>query len=104
MLLHELSGRRAGEHPSNPELQAHPARADMASSSSEKRELELVDKVDFRILSVANNEERLQQLLGTYLPPLLLKAGSEYASVRSKVRRSFSGHITRGLIFSVRSS
>jgi hypothetical protein len=53
--------------------------------STEERELNLVEKVDFRILSVSNNEEKLQQLLTTYLPPLLLKAGSEHASVRNKV-------------------
>ncbi|KAJ4407854.1 proteasome component M29 [Neurospora sp. IMI 360204] len=57
----------------------------MATSSTEQRELDLVEKVDFRILAVANNEEKLQQLLKTFLPPLLLKAGSDYASVRNKV-------------------
>ncbi|TPX16164.1 uncharacterized protein E0L32_004159 [Thyridium curvatum] len=57
----------------------------MANPSPEQRELDLVEKVDFRILSVANNEEKLQELLQRYLAPLLLKAGSEHASVRSKV-------------------
>lgn len=57
----------------------------MTTSSTEQRELDLVEKVDFRILAVANNEEKLQQLLKTFLPPLLLKAGSDYASVRNKV-------------------
>ncbi len=57
-----------------------------SAASSEQRELELVDKVDFRILNVANNEAKLQDLLGRYLAPLLLKAGSEHASVRLKVR------------------
>lgn len=57
----------------------------MANPSTEQRELALVEKVDFRILGVSNNEEKLQQLLKTYLPPLVLKAGSEYASVRNKV-------------------
>ncbi|KAL1862876.1 hypothetical protein VTK73DRAFT_6595 [Phialemonium thermophilum] len=55
-----------------------------SSSSSEARELELVERVDFRILAAANNEQKLQQLLRTYLPPLLLKAGSEHARVRDK--------------------
>jgi len=55
------------------------------ASTSEQKELELVEKVDFRILGVSNNEEKLQQLLKIYLPPLLLKAGSEHASVRNKV-------------------
>lgn len=57
----------------------------MAIPSSEQRELELVEKVDLRILNVANNESKLQQLLQVYLPPLLLKAASEHASVRTKV-------------------
>jgi proteasome component ECM29 len=57
----------------------------MAGPSTEQRELDLIEKVDFRILGVANNEEKLQALLKTYLPPLLLKAGSEHASVRTKV-------------------
>ncbi|KAK3938765.1 ARM repeat-containing protein [Diplogelasinospora grovesii] len=56
----------------------------MAGPSTEQRELDLIEKVDFRILGVANNEEKLQALLKTYLPPLLLKAGSEHASVRTK--------------------
>ena len=59
----------------------------MATSSTEQRELTLVEKLDFRILGVSNNEEKLQQLLKTYLAPLLLKAGSEHASVRNKVCR-----------------
>ncbi|KLU84464.1 hypothetical protein MAPG_03506 [Magnaporthiopsis poae ATCC 64411] len=53
--------------------------------SSEAKELELVDRVDFKILAVANNEQKLQALLKIYLAPLLLKAGSEHASVRKKV-------------------
>lgn len=53
--------------------------------STEKKELELVDRVDFKILAVANNEQKLQALLKIYLAPLLLKAGSEHASVRNKV-------------------
>ena len=53
--------------------------------ATEQRELDLVEKVDFRILGVSNNEEKLSQLLKLYLPPLLLKAGSEHASVRTKV-------------------
>ncbi len=57
----------------------------MANPSTEQRELDLVEKVDFRILGVSNNEEKLQQLLKVYLPPLLLKAGSEHATVRAKV-------------------
>ncbi|PKS06331.1 hypothetical protein jhhlp_007079 [Lomentospora prolificans] len=55
------------------------------TDSTEKRELDLVDKVDFRILEVANNEQKLEQLLSRYLAPLVLKAGSPHASVRAKV-------------------
>lgn len=55
------------------------------ADSPEKRELDLVDKVDFRILEVANNEGKLEALLSRYLAPLILKAGSEHASVRNKV-------------------
>ncbi|KAK3335839.1 proteasome stabiliser-domain-containing protein [Cercophora scortea] len=57
----------------------------MSTPSTEQRELDLVEKVDFRILGVSNHEEKLQQLLKAYLPALLLKAGSEHASVRNKV-------------------
>lgn len=55
------------------------------ADSPEKRELDLVDKVDFRILEVANNESKLEALLSRYLAPLILKAGSEHAAVRNKV-------------------
>jgi proteasome component ECM29 len=54
-------------------------------ASTEQRELELVDKVNLRILNVANDPPKLTQLLKPYLPALLLKAGSEHASVRAKV-------------------
>lgn len=57
----------------------------MATLSTEERELALVDKVDFRIVSVANNEKKLQELLSKFLAPLLLKGASEHASVRAKV-------------------
>lgn len=55
------------------------------ADSAEKRELDLVDKVDFRILEVANNESKLEALLSRYLAPLILKAGSDHATVRTKV-------------------
>ncbi|KAF4589687.1 proteasome component ECM29 [Ophiocordyceps camponoti-floridani] len=57
----------------------------MAAPSTEQRELQLVDSVDFKILGVANKEEKLHQLLQRFLAPLLLKAASEHASVRTKV-------------------
>lgn len=54
-------------------------------ASTEQRELDLVDKVNLRILNVANDGAKLTALLKVYLPPLLLKASSEHASVRQKV-------------------
>ncbi|CAK7206241.1 proteasome component M29 [Sporothrix eucalyptigena] len=57
----------------------------MAAPPMEQRELELVEKVDFRILNVANNEAKLQDLLSKFLVPLLLKGASDHASVRAKV-------------------
>lgn len=54
-------------------------------ASTEQRELDLIDKVNLRILNVANDDSKLTPLLKTYLAPLLLKAGSEHASVRSKI-------------------
>ncbi|KAJ4421568.1 proteasome component M29 [Gnomoniopsis sp. IMI 355080] len=54
-------------------------------ASTEQRELDLIDKVNLRILNVANDGPKLTALLKVYLPPLLLKAGSEHAAVRNKV-------------------
>jgi hypothetical protein len=61
----------------------------MATMPDEKRELELVEKVEFKILAVANNEQKLNELLKKFFAPLLLKAESPHAQVRSKV--SFPG-------------
>lgn len=58
----------------------------MAAPADVKRELELIDNVEWRILSASSDEEKLQRLLKVYLAPLLLKAGSEHAAVRNKVR------------------
>jgi proteasome component ECM29 len=57
----------------------------MSAPSTEQRELQLVDSVEFKILGVANKEDKLHQLLQRYLAPVILKAASEHASVRSKV-------------------
>lgn len=57
----------------------------MADMSPEQRELRLVESVEFKILGVANKEDKLHQLLQRYLAPLILKAASEHASVRSRV-------------------
>jgi proteasome component ECM29 len=59
----------------------------MAAPVDAKRELDLIEKVEWRILSASSDETKLQGLLKVYLPPLLLKAGSEHASVRNKVPR-----------------
>ena len=55
------------------------------SLTLEQKELRLVDNVEFKILGVANREDKLQWLLQRYLAPLLLKAGSEHLAVRNKV-------------------
>ncbi|KAI3144444.1 hypothetical protein CBS147325_5204 [Penicillium roqueforti] len=54
------------------------------SQSPEARELSLIGKVEFRI-AMADTDEKLQSLLGTYLPPLLLKLGSDSVEVRNKI-------------------
>ena len=51
--------------------------------STEARELELVGKVEMRIALA--KDDKLESLLKPYLPPLLLKLGSEHAAVRNKV-------------------
>lgn len=55
-----------------------------ASQSLEARELSLVGKVEMRI-ALADSDERLENILNTYLPPLLLKLASECVAVRNKV-------------------
>ncbi|OBT54523.1 hypothetical protein VE04_06688 [Pseudogymnoascus sp. 24MN13] len=56
----------------------------MASSApSEARELELVGKVEMRIALA--KDEKLESVLKVYLPPVLLKLGSEHQAVRNKV-------------------
>lgn len=54
-------------------------------ASTEQRELELIDKINLRILTVANDGTKLGALLKTYLAPIVLKAASEHAAVRQKV-------------------
>lgn len=60
----------------------------MAAPATEQRELQLVESVEFKILGVANKEEKLHQLLQRYLAPVILKAASEHASVRGRVSRN----------------
>jgi proteasome component ECM29 len=47
------------------------------------RELELVGKVEMRIALA--QDEKLESILKVYLPPLLLKLGSDHVAVRNKV-------------------
>jgi proteasome component ECM29 len=54
-----------------------------ASAPSEARELELVGKVEMRIALA--KDEKLESVLKVYLPPVLLKLGSDHQSVRNKV-------------------
>ena len=56
----------------------------MASESLEARELNLVGKVELRI-ALAESDSKLENVLKTYLPPLLLKLNSPHAPVRNKV-------------------
>lgn len=56
----------------------------MAEQTPEQRELSLVGKVEMRI-ALADSDSKLETLLKTYLPALLLKLASEHASVRNKV-------------------
>lgn len=57
----------------------------MAAAVDAKRELDLIENVEWRILQASSDEEKLQRMLKVYLAPLLLKAGSEHVSVRNKV-------------------
>ena len=54
------------------------------AAADEQRELALVDKLDFRILNVANDETKLQELLTKFLAPLILKTASPNVSVVAK--------------------
>jgi proteasome component ECM29 len=70
----------------------------MASEQTpEAKELALVGKVEMRI-ALASSEKKLEDLLKTYLTPLLLKLGSDSVAVRNKVGSSSGGSIFRPLI------
>lgn len=60
-----------------------------APASTEARELELVGKVELRI--ALTKDEKLESVLKLYLPPLLLKLGSDHVAVRNKVCPSLEG-------------
>jgi len=57
-------------------------------ASTEARELELCGKVEMRIALA--QDDKLEGLLKTYLPPLLLKLTSSSVAVRNKVRPSYT--------------
>ena len=61
------------------------------SPSPEARELSLIGKVEFRI-AMADTDEKLQSLLQTYLPPLLLKLSSDSVAVRNKGHLGLPAH------------
>ena len=54
-----------------------------ALAPAASRELELVGKVEMRIALA--QDDKLESILKVYLPPLLLKLGSDYVAVRNKV-------------------
>ena len=54
------------------------------TNDAEVRELSLIGKVELRI-ALADTDQKLETLLGTYLAPLLLKLASDSHAVRSKV-------------------
>lgn len=54
------------------------------TQNAEAKELSLVGKVELRI-ALADSDSKLESLLHTYLPPLLLKLASDHSSVRNKV-------------------
>ncbi|KAL9608507.1 MAG: hypothetical protein Q9167_006672 [Letrouitia subvulpina] len=66
------------------------------SESTEARELNLVGKVELRI-ALAESDSKLEAILKTYLPPLLLKLASNYITVRNKIYRTPSGSIAKAI-------
>lgn len=54
------------------------------TQNAEAKELSLVGKVELRI-ALADSDSKLESILNTYLPPLLLKLTSDHSSVRNKV-------------------
>ncbi|KAL8803214.1 MAG: hypothetical protein Q9182_003315 [Xanthomendoza sp. 2 TL-2023] len=55
-----------------------------ATESPEAKELSLVGRVELRI-AMTDSDPKLETILNTYLPPLLLKLASDHISVRNKV-------------------
>ncbi|KAL3231732.1 Proteasome component ECM29 [Nakaseomyces bracarensis] len=59
-----------------------------------EKERELVDKVDLRF-ALADTEEKFQNVLNTFLPPLLLKLASPHEVVRKQVFESIKSVLQR---------
>src|SRR6201994_1222180 len=55
----------------------------MAEAPDKAKELQLINKLEFRI-ALEKNDEKLQSLLNTYLSPLLLKLKSPHQEVQQK--------------------
>ncbi len=53
-------------------------------ATPEAKELALIGKVELRI-ALAYSDVKLEAILKTYLPPLLLKLASSHVAVRNKV-------------------
>ena len=54
-----------------------------STQTPEQRELALIDKVEMRI--ALTDDSKLEAVLKTYLPPVILKLKSEQVAVRNKV-------------------
>ena len=61
--------------------------------SPEERELQLIDKVEMRI--ALTDDSKLETVLRTYLPPVILKLKSEQVAVRNKVGGASYAEIAR---------
>jgi len=63
-------------------------------SASEKKELDLIEKVELR-LALSDTTEKFEKSLNTFLAPLLLKLASSYASVRQAVFNTLKHVLSR---------
>jgi proteasome component ECM29 len=67
--------------------------ASVVTAPAEEKELSLVNKLELRI-ALATEDAKLEALLKTYLPPLLLKLKSPHFSVVQKVSFGDSTYIS----------
>ncbi|SMN20457.1 similar to Saccharomyces cerevisiae YHL030W ECM29 Scaffold protein that assists in association of the proteasome core particle with the regulatory particle [Maudiozyma saulgeensis] len=63
-------------------------------TASEKKELDLIEKVELR-LALSDTTEKFEKSLNTFLAPLLLKLASPYASVRQAVFNTLKHVLSR---------